>query len=88
MAVLVEEAEGALLGLVATAGQVLQGLTTSGLLPAAYNAAMLVLDQVGLGETAGRVLGVSVKNRGFGANGRDIGRHLIMWTAIFLNEPG
>ena len=87
MTVLVEEAEGALLGLVATAGQVLQRLATGGLLPAAHNATVLVLDQVGLLETAGGVLGISVKNRGFGSNGRHFG-HLIVWTSIFLNEPG
>ncbi len=85
MAVLVEETEGALLGLVATTGQVLQGLATGGLLLAAYNATVLVLDQVGLGETAGRVLGVSVENRGLGANGGDFG-HLIMWTAKFYKR--
>jgi hypothetical protein len=88
VAVLVEQAEGALLGLVATTGQVLERLATGGLLPAAYNAAVLVLDQVGLGETAGGVLGISVEHRGFGSNGRDISGHLIIWTAIFLNEPG
>jgi hypothetical protein len=34
------------------------------------------------------VLGISVEHRGFGSNGRDISGHLIIWTAIFLNEPG
>ena len=86
MAVLIEQTERSLLGLVATAGQVLEGLATGGLLPATYNAAVLVLNQVGLGETAGRVLGVSVENRGFGANGGDISGHLIIRAAIFLNE--
>jgi hypothetical protein len=86
VAVLVEQAERALLGLVATTGQVLQGLATGGLLPAAYNAAVLVLDQVGLGETAGGVLGISVKNRGFGANGGNISGHLILWIAIFYER--
>ena len=86
MAVLIEQTERSLLGLVATAGQVLERLATGSLLPATYNTAVLVLDQVGLGQTAGCVLGISVENRGLGANGGDIGGHLIIRAAIFLNE--
>ena len=86
MAVLVEKTESSLLGLVATAGQVLERLAAGSLLPAAYNATVLVLDQVRLGEAAGCVLGISVKNRGLGANGGDISGHLIIRAAIFLNE--
>ena len=83
---LVEQAKGTLLGLVALAGQVLEGLATSCLLPAAHNAAMLVLDEVRLRETTGGVLRRSVKDLGLGANGRDSG-HLILRTRfLFLVE--
>ena len=82
MAVLVEEAKRALLGLVALAGQVLKSLLAGCLLLAAYNAAVLVLDKVGLGEATGGVLGVAVENLGLGANSGDIGGHLILWNAI------
>lgn len=85
-AVLVEEAEGTLLGLVALAGQVLEGLATSGLLLAAYNAAVLVLDQVRLDEATGGVLGSSVKDLGLGANGRNFG-HLILRTRFLVWDP-
>ena len=81
--VLVEQAEGALLGLVALAGQVLERLLALHHLLATYNAAMLVLDQVGLGETAGGMLRASVKDLGLGANCRNSG-HLILWNAILM----
>ena len=74
---LVEEVEDTLLGLVALAGQVLEGLAALGLLLAAYNAAVLVLDKVGLGEATGGVLGVAVENRGLGTDSGDFG-HLIL----------
>ncbi len=63
-AVLVEEAERALLGLVALARQILERLATGRLLPATYNAAVLVLNKVGLREAAGGVLCRSVENLG------------------------
>lgn len=66
--VLVEQAEGALLGLVALAGQVLERLLALHHLLATYNAAVLILDQVGLGETAGGMLRASVKDLGLRAN--------------------
>ena len=75
---LVEEAERALLGLVALARQILERLAARGLLPAAYNAAVLILDKVGLGEATGGVRGVAVENRSLGANGGDISGHLIL----------
>ncbi len=61
---LVEEAERALLGLVALARQILERLATGRLLPATYNAAVLVLNKVGLREAAGGVLCRSVENLG------------------------
>ena len=82
MAVLIEETERTLLGLVALAGQVLEGLLAGRLLLAAYNATVLVLDKVRLGETTGGVLGVAVENRSLRANGGNIGGHLILWNAI------
>ena len=53
---LAEENELALLGRVARGPEVAERLAASGLLPAAHNAAVLVLDEVGLLEAAGRVL--------------------------------
>jgi hypothetical protein len=85
-AVLVEQAEGALLGLVALAGQVLESLATGCLLLAAYNAAVLVLDEVGLDEATGGVLSSSVENLGLGANSRDFG-HLILRTRFLVWGP-
>jgi len=83
-AVLVKQTESTLLGLVALAGQVLQGLLAGSHLLAAYNAAMLVLDQILLGQTAGGVLGSSVENLGLGASGHFEFGHLIQMTAILL----
>jgi len=79
--VLVEQAEGALLGLVALAGQVLQGLLAGHHLAAAYDAAVLVLDEILLLEATGGVLGGAVENLSLGANGDHLG-HLIYLTAI------
>ena len=84
-AVLVEEMEDTLLGLVALARQVLERLLALHHLLAAYNAAVLVLDEVGLGEATGGVLGVAVENRGLGTNSRNFG-HLILWNAILFGE--
>jgi len=86
-AVLVEQAEGALLCLVALAGQVLESLASSQHLLAAYNAPMLVLDEVGLDESAGGVLGSSVEDLSLGANSRNFG-HLILRTAVLILERG
>ena len=80
-AVLVEQAEGALLGLVALAGQVLQGLLAGGHLLAADNATVLVLHEVGLGQTTGSVLGSTMENLGLGTNSHHLG-HLILMAAI------
>lgn len=82
MAILVKQPESSLLGLVSLACQILQSLTTSGLLAATNNASVLVLDQVGLGQTTGSVLGRSVENLGLGANSHRVG-HLISRMAIF-----
>ncbi len=80
--VLLEQLEGALLGLVALAGQVLQSLLASSHLLATDNAAMLVLDEILLLQTTGGVLGSSVENLGLGANSYVKFRHLILLTAI------
>lgn len=77
---LVEQTESTLLGLVALASQVLQGLLAGHHLLAANNAAVLVLDEVGLGETTGSVLGSTMENLGLGTN-RNLG-HLILRVAI------
>ena len=80
---LVEQTKGTLLGLVALAGQVLQRLLTLHHLLATHNAAVLVLNQVRLGEAAGGMLRASVKDLGLGANCRNSG-HLILWNAILM----
>jgi hypothetical protein len=82
--VLVEQTEGTLLGLVALAGQVLQGLLACSHLLAAYNTTVLVLDQILLGQATGGVLGSSVENLGLGASGHFEFGHLIQMTAILL----
>jgi len=84
VAVLVEEPEGALLGLVALARQILERLAARGLLPSAYNTTMLVLHKVGLGEATGGVLRGTVENLGLGANCGDVFSHLIQWNAVFF----
>ena len=90
---LVEQAEGTLLGLVALAGQVLEGLATGGLLLAAHNAAVLVLDEVRLDQATGGMLSRSVEDLGLGANGREFG-HLILRTRFLfsvkklIRDPG
>ena len=58
---LAEELELALLGLVALARQVLERLLALHHLAAAYNAAVLILNEVRLGEAAGGVLGRTVE---------------------------
>ena len=82
-AVLVEEAERALLGLVALARQVLERLAARHHLAAAYNPTVLVLDEILLLEATGRVLGRSVENLGLGANCHF--GHLILWNAILID---
>ncbi len=75
-AILVEQAEGTLLRLVALAGQILQGLATGGLLAAADDPAALVLHQIGLGEAAGGVVGRAVVDLGLGADGDGVGHSI------------
>lgn len=79
--VLIEQTEGTLLGLVALASQVLQGLLASGHLATAHDAAMLVLNEVLLLQTTGRVLSSTVENLGLGTNSDHLG-HLISDAAI------
>ena len=74
---LLEQGELALLRLVALAGQVLERLLAGKHLLAAYNAPVLVLHEVGLGEATGGVLGASVENLGLGANCGNFVGHLI-----------
>ena len=62
LAVLLEQLESTLLGLVALAGQELQSLLASSHLLSANNAPVLVLDQVLLGQTTGSVLCRTVEN--------------------------
>jgi hypothetical protein len=84
-AVLVEEVEDTLLGLVALARQVLERLLALHHLLAAYNAAVLVLNEVRLGEATGGVLRVAVENRSLGANRGNFG-HLILWTMNLFDD--
>ena len=86
-AVLVEEAECALLRLVALPGKILERLAASGHLAAADNPAVLVLNKVLLLETAGGVLRRTVPDLRFRANCGDFG-HLIQWNAILLSAGG
>lgn len=87
--VLTEELEGSLLGLVALAGEVLEGLLAGGHLLAADNAVVLVLDKVLLSKTSGGVLGSSVINLSLGSNSHFKFGHLILLTAIFVGGcPG
>jgi len=88
-AVLVEEAERALLGLVALAREVLERLATRHHLAAAHNPAVLVLNKVALLETTGRVRRRSVPDLSLGAN--CYLNHLILLTAILFawsQDPG
>jgi len=73
--VLVEQAECALLRLVALPRQVLERLAARHHLAAANNPTVLVLHQVRLGQTAGGVLRRSVENLGLGASS-EFGDHL------------
>ncbi len=79
---LVEQTEGTLLGLVALAGQVLQGLLAGHHLAAAHNATVLVLDEILLLQATGGVLGGAVEYLSLGANSDHLG-HLIHLTAVF-----
>ena len=81
-AVLVEQPERTLLGLVALARQVLERLAARKHLATAYNPAVLVLNEVTLLETTGRVRRRSVPNLGLGANCHL--NHLILWNAIIF----
>ena len=88
-AVLVEEAERALLGLVALARQILERLASLYHLAAAHNPTVLVLNEILLLEATGRVLGRSVENLRLGANCQL--NHLILWNAILIDldlKPG
>ncbi len=85
---LAEELEGSALGLVALAGEVLEGLLAGGHLLAAYNTAVLVLEEILLGEAAGGVLGGSVVNLRLGSNGHFKFGHLILLTAILMEDRG
>ena len=74
----------ALARLVALADQELQGLLAGGLLAAADDATVLVLDEVGLGETAGGLLRGAVVDLGLGTNSDGKLGHLILLTAVFF----
>jgi hypothetical protein len=84
--VLLEQLEGTLARLVALAGQELQGLLARRHLLAAHNTAVLVLDEVLLGQATGRVLRRAVEHLGLRANRGDI-RHLILVAAILSAGP-
>ena len=73
--VLLEEREPPLLGNKSAPGQKFKRLATSRLLAAANNAAVLVLDKIGLGQSTGCVLGRAVKNLSLCSNRGDVSRH-------------
>jgi len=81
--VLVEQPERTLLGLVALAREVLERLAAREHLAAAHNPAVLVLDEVTLLETTGRVRRRSVPDLSLGANCHF--GHLILWNAILID---
>jgi len=83
-AVLVEEAERALLGLVALAREVLERLAAREHLAAAHNPAVLVLDEVTLLETTGCVRRRTMPDLCLGAN--CYLNHLILLTAIIFDR--
>ena len=88
-AVLVEEAEGALLRLVALARQVLERLATRQHLATAHNTTVLVLNEVILVETTGSLLRRAVENLGLGTYiDAEFGGHLIHLTAILFASAG
>jgi hypothetical protein len=84
--VLLERLEGTLLGLVAGAGQVLQGLLAGGVLLLAHNAAVLVLHQILAGKTAGCVLGRAVVDLEFAASGNHSATHHRLVVHGFLTK--
>ena len=79
--VLLEQLERPLASLVALAGQELQGLLAGSHLLAADDAAVLVLDEVLLGQTTGSVLGSAVEHLSLRANSDHL-RHLILYAGI------
>jgi hypothetical protein len=84
-AVLLEQLEAALLRLVALAGQVLERLLAGHHLLAADDAVVLVLDQILLGQTAGRVLRSAMVHLGLGTNSDHLS-HLIVTAAVFCED--
>ena len=72
---LVEQAERALLRLVALPRQVLERLATRQHLAAANNPTVLIFHQVRLGQTTGGVLRRSMENLGLGSSS-EFGGHL------------
>ena len=85
-AILVEQTEHALLGLVASAGQILQSLAASSLLAPADDTAMLVLNEVGLVKAAGGLLGSTVEYLGLRANIHGKIRHTYTLSSGFLSD--
>lgn len=83
-AVLVKQVELTLARLVALADQELQRLLAGGLLAAADNPAVLVLDEVLLLQTAGGLLRGAVVHLGLGTDSDGKLGHLILLTAVFF----
>ena len=65
---LLEEFEGSLLGDVSSPAQVLDSLLSSGMLPAAYNAAVFGTHEIFASETTGSMFGISIPYLKFGAD--------------------
>ena len=84
--VLVEQTEGALLSLVTLASEILQRLSAREHLAAAYNATMLVLNEILLLQTTGRVLGRAMENLGLGTSGNFKLGHRILRVAILTSR--
>jgi len=85
-AVLVEQTKHTLLGLVAPAGQILQSLAAGSLLAPADNTAVLVLNEVGLVEAAGSLLGGTVKHLGLRADIHGMLGHTYTIIEDFLSD--
>ena len=85
-AVLVEQTEHTLLGLVASAGQILQSTAASSLLAPANNTAVLVLNEVRLVEAAGSLLSGTVEYLGLRADIHGILGHYTISGDFYLTS--
>ena len=81
------ELEGTFGSLISSLHQVLQGFLAQSHLFAAHNAAMLVLDQILLGQTAGCVLGCTMVHLRLAADSRHLGSLAGATTSTATTPP-